>query len=131
MLTDPASSFRGKCYADFIQALCGRDLYKTQNNKTVLKIAHALERFVARIDQRDVQSTTFSYFDMQVGHIVQYNAPAIGGIKLQDIKDLTRMLRRRHETEFKAPPLGKIFLPAETLRALPLSGLLQPIIAFV
>lgn len=46
MLTDPAVSFRGKCYAGYVEAVTGADLYDDLDNATVLKIAAGLEGFV-------------------------------------------------------------------------------------
>ena len=46
MFTDPDCSFRGKCYASYVEAVTGIDLYEDLDNKTVIKVAAELEGFV-------------------------------------------------------------------------------------
>ena len=52
MLTDPENSFRGKCYAGFVETVTGVDLYDDLDNRTVLKVAIALERYVAELPNK-------------------------------------------------------------------------------
>ena len=45
--TDPANSFRGKCYAEFVEwATGGVDLYADLDNATVRRVATELEAFL-------------------------------------------------------------------------------------
>jgi hypothetical protein len=43
---DPDSSFRGKCYVDFIGVVTGADLYDDLDNATVRKVADRLQSFL-------------------------------------------------------------------------------------
>jgi hypothetical protein len=93
MLTDPEFSFRGKCYASFIREIAGVDLYDDLDNETVLKVAAALERFVAGLSDKDIEWQAFHCFDQELGDVVRWHEPAVHGLPVAQMRDLSRMFR--------------------------------------